>query len=111
MRKVLDGFRLKANRGFQITGSPHDVAEELARIVGGSDVDGIMLEPTFGGPGFVEDFVGLVLPLLRERGMLRDVAQGATLRERLSGRPGGRLPTAHRGARFRPRPTPPGMPS
>jgi long-chain alkane monooxygenase len=102
VRAVLDDFRLKANRGFQITGSPEEVADELEAIATGSDIDGFMLEPTFGGIGAFTDFLGLVQPILRERGLLPPprVAARPTLRERMTGA-GGRLPAGHPGARFR----------
>lgn len=99
---VLDEFRRKAGRGFQVTGAPDEVADELEAIVRGSDVDGIMLEPTFGGPECFAEFIEHVQPLLRDRGMLREPRPGATLRERLSGDASGRLAPTHPGTRFRP---------
>jgi FMN-dependent oxidoreductase (nitrilotriacetate monooxygenase family) len=100
--QVLDDFRRKANKGFQITGTPTEVADELQAVVDGSDVDGIMLEPTFGGPDCFEEFIEHVQPLLRDRGMLTAPPAGATLRERLSGSTSGRLAPTHPGSRFRP---------
>jgi len=99
---VLDGFRVKANRGFQITGSPEDVVEEIERIAVGTDVDGLLLEPTFGGTDAYADVIDLVLPLLRERGLWADKPAGSPLRSRLTGGPDGRLAATHPGARFRP---------
>ncbi|RKR74952.1 NtaA/DmoA family FMN-dependent monooxygenase [Frondihabitans australicus] len=101
---VLDDFRMRANRGFQITGDPVEVADELQRIVDGSDVDGIMLEPTFGGPEAFEEFLELVAPILRERGMLAPLPaapEPTSLRERVTGAASRRLPGGHPGARFR----------
>jgi len=98
--EVIDQFRLRANRGFQITGDPVSVADEIEAIVDGSDVDGIMLEPTFGGPDAFEAFIELVLPILRERGLAADKPAGLTLRERL-GFGSARLGEGHPGARFR----------
>ena len=105
--EVLGRFRLTALRGFQITGTPEQVADELEAIVEGTGLDGFMLEPTFGGPGAFTDFIDLVLPLLRDRGLLppppapADTATAApTLRERLTGG-AARLPQAHPGSRFR----------
>jgi FMN-dependent oxidoreductase (nitrilotriacetate monooxygenase family) len=107
VRAVLDDFRKKANRGFQITGDPVEVADELQAIVEGSDVDGFMLEPTFGGPEAFAAFLDLVQPILRERGLL-PASRGSdrpTLRERVTGTPDGHLAAGHPGARFRHRPT------
>ncbi|HAM13259.1 MAG TPA: hypothetical protein DCO91_08085, partial [Microbacterium sp.] len=97
VRAVLDQFRTKAIRGFQITGSPEQVADEIIAIVDGSGIDGIMLEPTFGGPASYEAFIELVLPILIERGRA-GTPEGATLRERLSGSP--RLAPTHRAHRL-----------
>lgn len=102
VRAVLDDFRKKANRGFQITGEPVEVADELEAIATGSDIDGFMLEPTFGGIDAFADFLELVQPILRDRGLLPQprTDRHPTLRERMTGG-GGRLPTGHPGARFR----------
>ncbi|WOF22979.1 NtaA/DmoA family FMN-dependent monooxygenase [Microbacterium betulae] len=86
VRGVLDGFRTKAMRGFQVTGSPAEVADEIERIVDGAGIDGIMLEPTFGGPGAYEDVIGLVLPILVERGRAGTTPAGPTLRHRFTGK-------------------------
>ncbi|MFT4306383.1 MAG: hypothetical protein QM604_05795, partial [Microbacterium sp.] len=76
VRAVLDQFRTRAIRGFQVTGSPAQVADEIEAIVDGAGIDGIMLEPTFGGPGAYRAFIELVLPLLRARGRVADPATG-----------------------------------
>ncbi|MFJ6651655.1 NtaA/DmoA family FMN-dependent monooxygenase [Microbacterium sp. NPDC091313] len=91
--EILDSFRTKAIRGFQITGAPEEVADEIEAIVDGSGIDGIMLEPTFGGPGAYRAFVELVLPILVARGRA-GAPSGATLREHLTGAP--RLAPTHR---------------
>lgn len=97
VRAVLDQFRTKAIRGFQITGSPEQVADEIIATVDGSGLDGLMLEPTFGGPASYEAFIELVLPILIERGRAGRPS-GATLRERVSGSP--RLAPTHRAHRL-----------
>jgi FMN-dependent oxidoreductase (nitrilotriacetate monooxygenase family) len=91
--QILDSFRTKAIRGFQVTGSPEEVADEIEAIVDGSGIDGIMLEPTFGGPDAYRAFIELVVPILAERGRVAP-APGRTLREHLSGTP--RLAPTHR---------------
>jgi alkanesulfonate monooxygenase SsuD/methylene tetrahydromethanopterin reductase-like flavin-dependent oxidoreductase (luciferase family) len=102
VRAVLDDFRKKANRGFQITGDPVEVADQLEAIATGSDIDGFMLEPTFGGIDAFADFLELVQPILRERGLLPEprTRDHQTLRERMTGGTG-HLPAGHPGARFR----------
>lgn len=95
--QILDQFRTKAIRGFQITGSPREVADEIEAIVDGSGIDGIMLEPTFGGPDAYRAFIELVVPILAERGRLTPLT-GVTLRERFTGAP--RLARTHRARRL-----------
>ena len=60
VRDVLDQFRAKAIRGFQVTGSPVEVADETRSHRTRDGLDGFMLEPTFGGLGCSEDFIELV---------------------------------------------------
>jgi len=91
--EILDSFRTKAIRGFQVTGSPEEVADEIEAIIDGSGIDGIMLEPTFGGPDAYRAFIDLVVPILAARGRV-GMPPGATLREHLSGAP--RLAPTHR---------------
>ncbi|MBA8817563.1 FMN-dependent oxidoreductase (nitrilotriacetate monooxygenase family) [Microbacterium halimionae] len=98
VRAVLDQFRTKAIRGFQVTGTPEQVADEIEAIVDGSGIDGIMLEPTFGGPAAYRDFIELVLPILAARGRAESSVGSPTLRERFSGAP--RLSPTHRAHRL-----------
>ena len=93
VRGVLDRFRTRAIRGFQVTGSPERVVDEIEAIVDGAGIDGLMLEPTFGGPGAYRDFIDLVLPILTERGRA-GLPPGPTLRHRFSG--SARLAPTHR---------------
>jgi alkanesulfonate monooxygenase SsuD/methylene tetrahydromethanopterin reductase-like flavin-dependent oxidoreductase (luciferase family) len=95
--QIIDGFRTKAIRGFQVTGAPEEVADEIEAIVDGSGIDGIMLEPTFGGTAAYTAFIELVLPILVSRGRA-EAAPGRTLREHLMGRP--RLSPDHRAHRL-----------
>jgi len=98
VREVLDELRGRGTRGFAITGDPVEVADELERILDATDLNGFMLEPIFE-PRDVEDFVELVVPILRERGRLPHVAPGRTLREQLSGRGSALLAADHPGSR------------
>jgi FMN-dependent oxidoreductase (nitrilotriacetate monooxygenase family) len=83
--EILDQFRTRAIRGFQITGSPTEVADEIEAIVDGSGIDGIMLEPTFGGPDAYRAFIELVVPLLRERGRLDPLMDAVATASRTAG--------------------------
>jgi FMN-dependent oxidoreductase (nitrilotriacetate monooxygenase family) len=96
VREVLDELRGRGTRGFAITGDPVEVADELERILDATDLDGFMLEPIFE-PSDVEEFVELVVPILRERGRLPAAPARGTLREQLSGSGSARLAADHPG--------------
>jgi len=65
----------------QVVGTPTQVAdwmEETMDFVGG---DGFMFTPTHA-PGAIEDFIDMVVPILRQRGLIRsDYVEGGTLRD------------------------------
>lgn len=91
VREILEELRGRGTRGFRLVGGPEAVADGIAELAEQTGLDGFLLEPVFGTRD-VEAFGELVLPLLRERGLLPEPA-GRTLRERMSGIPGGaRLP-------------------
>jgi FMN-dependent oxidoreductase (nitrilotriacetate monooxygenase family) len=98
---MLEEFRKKANRGFQVTGDPTEVADEMIAIIEGADIDGFMLEPTFGDSDAYAEFIELVLPILKDRGVIGTKPGQATLRERIFENDRPRLPATHPGARFR----------
>jgi long-chain alkane monooxygenase len=84
--------------GSRIVGTPEQVSDELARWQD-AGVDGINLVNA-GSPESYEEFVDLVAPVLRERGLMqRDYAEG-TLRHKLFGR-GDQVSQRHPAARFR----------
>lgn len=87
-------------RGPVIIGSPATVADELERWLVEADIDGFNLSSVIR-PGGEEDFVRLVSPELRRRGLLREPSEGQTFREAVLGK-GPRLADDHRGASFRP---------
>jgi FMN-dependent oxidoreductase (nitrilotriacetate monooxygenase family) len=86
-------------RGPVIVGSPTTVADELERWMAEADVDGFNLSSVIR-PAGEEDFVRLVSPELRRRGLLPDAPAGSTFREAILGK-GPRLADDHRGASFR----------
>jgi N-acetyl-S-(2-succino)cysteine monooxygenase len=67
---------------WQIVGTARQIADELEErfLQGGADGFNIM-PPSI--PGGLDDFVDLVLPELRKRGLFRDEYEGRTLRENL----------------------------
>ncbi|MDX2377689.1 NtaA/DmoA family FMN-dependent monooxygenase [Microbacterium sp. LRZ72] len=95
VREILDQLRGRGTRGFRIVGDPVQVADQIEQLIAETDLDGFLIEPVFP-PHDLEDFGRLVMPLLRERGRLRDGEPGNTLRARLSETPGAdRLGPAH----------------
>jgi long-chain alkane monooxygenase len=88
--------------GFKATGTPLEVADELERIAREGDIDGFLIESTYGGIGTYRRFVDEVMPILRDRGLLPATPRGGSLRERLTAAPGPRLDAAHPAAAYRP---------
>lgn len=83
-----------------LVGTPEQVAdriEEHARISGTS---GYMLNP-LSSPGTLEDFVELVVPELKKRGLYRTDSPGGTFRSRLRIDGSSRLPQTAYGASYR----------
>ncbi|WP_244655356.1 LLM class flavin-dependent oxidoreductase [Rhizobium lusitanum] len=68
--------------GSGIAGSPDQVADYMQKIFDDHGADGFMLNFA-SGPGGVDDFCRLVIPVLQERGLFRNEYPGTTLRETL----------------------------
>jgi FMN-dependent oxidoreductase (nitrilotriacetate monooxygenase family) len=95
VREILDQLRGLGTRGFRVVGDPVQVADRIEQLAAETDLDGFLIEPVFE-PNDLRAFGDLVLPILRERGRLRDGEPGTTLRARLTERAGGdRLGAAH----------------
>jgi N-acetyl-S-(2-succino)cysteine monooxygenase len=81
MRQV--AMRVAGARGKSVVrGSPQQVADHMEQWFKEGGCDGFNLMPPFL-PGGLDDFVGLVLPELRRRGLFRTEYEGRTLREHL----------------------------
>src|SRR6202790_370803 len=65
-----------------VRGSPEQVADHMEQWFKEGGCDGFNLMPPFL-PGGLDDFVALVLPELRRRGLFRTEYEGRTLREHL----------------------------
>ncbi|HEX7783060.1 MAG TPA: LLM class flavin-dependent oxidoreductase [Sphingobium sp.] len=65
-----------------IVGTPDEVADELELWFSSKAMDGINLLPPHL-PGSLDDFIAMVLPILRKRGLFREEYEGPTLRENL----------------------------
>jgi long-chain alkane monooxygenase len=87
--------------GFKVTGTPVEVADALERLAEEGDIDGFLIESTYGGIETYRRFIDDVLPILRERGSVPAAGRGGSLRERLTGTPTPRLDPSHPAARHR----------
>jgi FMN-dependent oxidoreductase (nitrilotriacetate monooxygenase family) len=93
---------LMGGNGARVIGSATTVADELARWVEVSDVDGFNLSYATN-PGTFDDIIEFLLPELRRRGVFWEdyTFPNGTLRENYSGVEGGnRLSPGHPGAKF-----------
>jgi FMN-dependent oxidoreductase (nitrilotriacetate monooxygenase family) len=84
-----------------IVGTPEGVADELQAWHEDTGVDGFNVKEVVR-TGSLDDFVDMVVPVLRERGLLPgagEAPEGDTLRERLFGAGRRRLPADHPGRR------------
>ena len=82
-----------------VVGSPTTIADEMERWMEIADVDGFNLGRVVA-PGTMLDFVDLVVPELRKRGLVpQEPLAPMTLRERFTG--DARLPSEHTGAQYR----------
>lgn len=97
VRQILDQLRGRGTRGFQVTGDPASVADQLEALMDDTGLDGFLLEPIFA-PDDLTDFARLVVPELRRRGRLPEEPGHGTLREQLGG--GTHLPADHFGAQI-----------
>ncbi|MCD2198651.1 LLM class flavin-dependent oxidoreductase [Halobacterium sp. KA-4] len=79
-----------------VVGTPEQVADEFQYWFEDVGLDGFNVKEV-ARPDSLRDFVDLVVPELRERGLLRDEYEGETLRETTFGRRG--LPDGHPGSR------------
>ena len=82
-------------------GSAEEVADHLCAVVEQADLDGILLHPQVQ-PTSTIDFVELVVPILRDRGLVRPSGAPSTLRQRLLDQAGPTLAADHPGAAYRP---------
>ena len=108
VREILENLRRTGYNGSTFVGNPVEVADQLQEFVELTDVDGVLILPHIT-PETYDDFIELILPVLRERGLARmDYAgpstasgQRPTLRERLFPEGTAHLPETHRGWAFR----------
>ncbi|WP_248958943.1 NtaA/DmoA family FMN-dependent monooxygenase [Sphaerisporangium perillae] len=98
--EFLAGFGDLARHALFAVGTPEVVADAIESWLDDVGVDGINLLQ-YHSYGTAEDFIELVVPVLRERGRLRSAyRKGESLRDRIFGA-GDRLPEWHHGSRYR----------
>lgn len=100
VRQILDEIRQRGLRGGIMVGTPTEVADEIQDYVDETGIDGFLIEPHLT-PGTYDDFIDLLLPVLRARGLARSEYAGSTLREALFGHGNQWLAADHPGARYR----------
>lgn len=83
-----------------LVGNPEQVADQIEEHARISGTSGYMLNQLIS-PGALNDFVELVVPVLKKRGLYRTQPQTGTLRSRLSADGSDRLPASAYGASFR----------
>jgi FMN-dependent oxidoreductase (nitrilotriacetate monooxygenase family) len=96
---------LLASRGFgsqqsAIVGTPSQVADEIAKLVAETDLDGFNLTRTVA-PECFGDFIDLVIPELQQRGLYKTAYAEGTLRQKLFGADRAHLPDNHTAATHR----------
>ena len=80
-------LRIAGARGHaQIVGTPAQIVDEMEARFRAGGADGFNIMPATL-PGGLDDFIALVLPELRRRGLFREAYEGRTLREHLGSRP------------------------
>jgi FMN-dependent oxidoreductase (nitrilotriacetate monooxygenase family) len=100
VRDILENFRRTGINGSVFVGSPAEVADQVEAFVAQTGADGFLIQPHMT-PDTYDDFIELLLPELRRRGLARSEYEGTTLRERLFPEGTAHLPETHRGHAFR----------
>lgn len=81
--RVLANHRATLLQGPRFVGTGVQVADQMQEWFDNRSCDGFVIAATHF-PGAFEEFVRLVVPVLRERGLLREDYAGTTLRENLA---------------------------
>jgi long-chain alkane monooxygenase len=98
---VLDTIKAGSWGPFQVAGTPSVVVDEIEKWVDVAGIDGFNLVQHHT-PGTAEDFIELIVPELRRRGLFREAYdEGETLRERIWGPGNQHLFPDHPAARYR----------
>lgn len=84
--------------GMKFTGTAESIADQVEAFVAQTDIDGFLVENWYGGADGYAEFTDILMPILRERGLLPETPRSGTLREMLTGTPTPALPEWHPGA-------------
>jgi len=79
-------YKLRASGGRQLIGTAEDIVDDMEKWFREGAADGFNLCPAIL-PGGLDDFVGLILPELRKRGLFRTEYESSTLRGNLGLKP------------------------
>ncbi|WP_136642555.1 NtaA/DmoA family FMN-dependent monooxygenase [Subtercola vilae] len=99
VREILEEFRSNGVMGRPFIGTPEQAVDQAQLLIEQTGADGFLVQPD--PTGTHDDFIDMVVPVLRERGLMNTDHAGSTLRERLFGVGHRRLPAEHPGAAFR----------
>ncbi|GAA0993703.1 NtaA/DmoA family FMN-dependent monooxygenase [Subtercola frigoramans] len=99
VREILEEFRRNGVMGQPFIGTPAQVVDQAKAVIAQTGADGFLVQP--GPDGTYDDFIDLLMPVMRERGLIAPPASaGTTLRERIFGAGQKRLPHDHPGAQY-----------
>ena len=98
VRQILEEFQRNSVMGAPFVGDPVQVVDQAEAFLDETGADGFLVQPD--PTGTFDDFLDLVLPEMRRRGLVAEPpATAGTLRDRLFGHP--HLPDTHPGASYR----------
>ncbi|MEF2977588.1 NtaA/DmoA family FMN-dependent monooxygenase [Subtercola sp. YIM 133946] len=98
VRQILDEFRRNGVMGQPFIGTPEQVVDQAEAVIETTGADGFLVQPD--PTGGYDDFIDLVMPEMRRRGLLTEAPSGPTLRERIFGEGQARLPHDHPGTAY-----------
>jgi FMN-dependent oxidoreductase (nitrilotriacetate monooxygenase family) len=98
--EILEDYRRNGVNGTVFVGDPEQVADQVEDFIARTDADGFAIQP-YVTPGTYDDFIELLMPVLRKRGLVRERPEGTTLREHLLGQGNNLLAPEHPGSAYR----------
>ncbi|WP_375389651.1 NtaA/DmoA family FMN-dependent monooxygenase [uncultured Amnibacterium sp.] len=99
VRQILEEFQKNSVMGAPFVGDPVQVVDQAEAFLDETGADGFLVQPD--PTGTFDDFLDLVLPELRRRGLVAQPDAAPTLRQRMFPAGDAHLPASHPGAAFR----------